>query len=151
TFVAMAAFGFTLDNLSLMALTISVGFVVDDAIVVLENIVRHIEAGKKPLEAAIEGGGQVAFTIVSITLSLVAVFIPVFLMGGVVGRLFREFGITVSAAILASAAVSLTLSPMLCGRLMKPVDKTRTAAAGTVSRVAGQIYDRGFGFYRWSL
>ena len=119
TFVAMVLAGFTLDNLSLMALTISVGFVVDDAIVVIENIVRHMEQGEKPLVAAIEGGRQVAFTIMSISLSLVAVFIPVFFMGGMVGRLFREFGATVSVAIIASAVISLTVTPMLCGRLMR--------------------------------
>ncbi|HLY56475.1 MAG TPA: efflux RND transporter permease subunit, partial [Stellaceae bacterium] len=152
TFAAMALCGFTLDNLSLMALTISVGFVVDDAIVVVENIVRHIEMGKKPVEAAIEGGGQVAFTIVSITVSLVAVFIPVFFMGGIVGRLFREFGITVSVAILASAMVSLTLSPMLCGRLMRARSPDMVEARpGRVTALAERAYERLIGFYRWSL
>ncbi len=160
TFTAMAVFGFTLDNLSLMALTISVGFVVDDAIVMIENIVRHIEAGKDPLTAAIEGGGQVAMTIISITLSLVAVFIPVFLMGGVVGRIFREFGVTVSAAILASACISLTLSPMLCGRLMRArhgaivggekQGRPPTARA-RLEGAAALVYDRVFDSYRRSL
>ncbi len=150
TFVVMAVCGFTLDNLSLMALTIAVGFVVDDAIVVLENIVRHIEAGEAPVEAAIKGGGQVAFTIISITLSLVAVFIPVFLMGGVAGRLFREFGITVSAAIIASAVISLTLSPMLCGRLLRRQEPT-SGRGSPLERVAAGVYDRVFGLYRSSL
>jgi len=120
TLGVMVLLNYSLDNLSLMALTISVGFVVDDAIVVIENIVRHIEEGLPPKEAAIVGGGQVAFTILSITLSLVAVFIPVFFMDGVVGRLFREFAATVSIAILISAVVALSLSPMLCGWLLKP-------------------------------
>jgi len=118
TLLAMFVAGYTLDNLSLMALTIAVGFVVDDAIVVIENIVRHLEQGKTPVQAAIDGGGQVAFTIVSITLSLVAVFIPIFFMDGVVGRMFREFAATVAIAILISAAVALSLSPMLCGWLL---------------------------------
>ena len=112
--------GFSLDNLSLMALTISVGFVVDDAIVVVENIYRHVENGASPLQAALKGAREIGFTVVSISLSLVAVFIPLLLMGGIVGRLFREFAITVTIAIAVSAFVSLTLTPMLCSRFLKP-------------------------------
>ena len=110
--------GFSLDNLSLMALTISVGFIVDDAIVVVENIYRHIEDGMPPLEAALKGSREIGFTVLSISLSLVAVFIPLLLMGGIVGRLFREFSITVTAAIAVSAFVSLILTPMLCARFL---------------------------------
>src|SRR5215469_363297 len=117
TFAGMQLCGFSLNNISLMALTLSVGFVVDDAIVMLENIVRHIEAGEKPFAAALKGSKEIGFTILSITLSLVAVFIPLLFMGGVVGRMFREFAVTVSIAILVSGFVSLTLTPMLCSRL----------------------------------
>lgn len=119
SFAAMYAFGFSLDNLSLMALTIAVGFVVDDAIVVVENIHRHIESGEPPLEAALNGSREIAFTVLSISVSLIAVFIPLLLMGGIVGRLFREFALTVTAAIAISALVSLTLAPMLCSRFMR--------------------------------
>ncbi|MDP2333600.1 MAG: efflux RND transporter permease subunit [Reyranella sp.] len=122
TFAGMYALGHSIDNISLLALTLAVGFVVDDAIVMLENIVRHIEAGEKPMEAAFKGAKEVSFTIVSMTLSLVAVFIPVLFMGGVVGRMFNEFGLVISIAILISGIVSLTLTPMLCSRLLKPVD-----------------------------
>src|SRR6202008_2854909 len=111
TFAVMYALGYSLDNLSLMGLTIAVGFVVDDAIVVIENIVRHLEEGLSPLQAALKGAGEIGFTIVSITLSLIAVFIPLFLMGGIVGLMFREFAITVSAAIVLSLLISLTLTP----------------------------------------
>src|SRR6185436_16587575 len=110
--------GFSLDNISLMALTISVGFVVDDAIVVVENIYRHIEEGLSPLDAALRGSREIGFTVVSISISLVAVFIPLLLMGGIVGRLFREFALTVTAAIAVSVVVSLTLTPMLCARFL---------------------------------
>jgi hydrophobic/amphiphilic exporter-1 (mainly G- bacteria), HAE1 family len=116
---------FSLDNLSLMALTISVGFIVDDAIVMLENIYRHIEDGMTPMEAALKGAGEIAFTIFSISLSLIAVFIPILLMGGIVGRLLREFAITVSMTILVSLLVSLTLTPMMCSRVLKSEHKTR--------------------------
>jgi len=119
TFAAMYALGFSLDNLSLLALTLSVGFVVDDAIVMLENIVRHIEAGEKPFDAAIKGAREIGFTIVSMTLSLVAVFIPVMFMGGIIGRLLHEFAVTISAAILVSGFVSLTLTPMLASRYLR--------------------------------
>ncbi|HBD36627.1 MAG TPA: acriflavine resistance protein B, partial [Cupriavidus sp.] len=110
----MYLLGYSRDNLSLMALTIAVGFVVDDAIVMLENIYRHVEAGMSPLEAALQGAGEIAFTIVSISVSLVAVFIPLLLMGGIVGRLFREFAVTVTLTIAVSVIVSLTLTPMMC-------------------------------------
>jgi hydrophobe/amphiphile efflux-1 (HAE1) family protein len=118
TFGAMYLLGYTLDNLSLMALTIAVGFVIDDAIVMLENIFRHVEEGMKPMEAAIKGAGEIGFTIVSISFSLVAVFIPLLLMGGIVGRLFREFAVTVTVAVMVSAFVCLTLTPMMCSRFL---------------------------------
>lgn len=119
TFAVMYLLGFTLDNLSLMALTISTGFVVDDAVVVLENISRHIEAGMKPFQAALLGAKEVGFTVLSMSLSLIAVFIPILLMSGIVGRLFREFAVTMSIAILISLVVALTLTPMMCARLLK--------------------------------
>ncbi|WP_395019262.1 efflux RND transporter permease subunit [Dongia sp.] len=119
TFGGMYLLGYSIDNLSLMALTLSVGFVVDDAIVMLENIVRHVEKGERPWMAALRGSREIAFTILSITISLVAVFIPVLFMGGVVGRLFREFAVTISLTILISGLVSLTLTPMLCSRLLR--------------------------------
>src|SRR5205814_6875800 len=109
--------GFSLDNLSLMALTISTGFVVDDASVMIENIVRFIEAGERPMQAALKGAKQIGFTIISLSVSLIAVFIPLIFMTGIVGRLFREFAITLSAAVVVSAIVSLTLTPMMCARL----------------------------------
>src|SRR5512136_1327667 len=118
TFAVMYLLGFSLDNLSLMALTLSVGFVVDDAIVMLENIVRHMEMGEKPFQAALEGSREIGFTIVSMTLSLAAVFVPVLFMAGLVGRLLHEFAVTIAAAILVSGLVSLTLTPMLCSRLL---------------------------------
>jgi multidrug efflux pump len=120
TFGIMSWLGYGLDNLSLMALTVASGFVVDDAIVMIENIMRYIEAGEKPLAAAFHGAGQIGFTIISLTISLVAVFIPLLFMGGVVGRLFNEFAVTLSVAVIVSAVVSLTLTPMMCGRLLKP-------------------------------
>ena len=119
TFAAMYAFGFSINNMTLLALALSVGFVVDDAIVMLENITRHIEGGMRPYEAALKGSREVGFTIISITFSLIAVFIPVLLMGGMVGRVFREFAVTISVAIVVSGFVSLTLTPMLCARVLK--------------------------------
>jgi HAE1 family hydrophobic/amphiphilic exporter-1 len=119
TFAAMYVLGYSLDNLSLLALTLSVGFVVDDAIVMLENIVRHVEAGEEPFDAAIKGAREIGFTIISMTLSLMAVFIPVMFMGGIVGRLLHEFAVTICAAILVSGIVSLTLTPMLCSRYIR--------------------------------
>src|SRR5215475_8759493 len=119
TFAGMAAFGYSLDNLSLMALTLSVGFVVDDAIVMLENIVRHIEMGEKPYEAAMKGSSEIGFTILSMTISLAAVFIPIVFMGGIVGRLLHEFAVTIILAILFSGVISITLTPMLCARILR--------------------------------
>src|SRR6202022_4040446 len=119
TFGFMYLFHFSLDNISLMALTVCVGFVVDDAIVVIENIVRHLEEGLTPIEAALKGARQIGFTIVSISISLVAVFIPLLFMGGVIGRQFHEFSVTLSVAILVSAVVALTVTPMLCSRLIR--------------------------------
>ncbi len=152
SFGVMAACGFSLDNLSLMALTIATGFVVDDAIVMIENIVRLIEDGKKPLEAAIEGGGQIAFTVVSLTLSLVAVFIPLLFMPGIVGRLFSEFALTMTIAVVVSLLVSLTLTPMMCAWLLRP------ASAETPGRLS-RAFEAGFEWLRrgyarsldWSL
>src|SRR4029079_2414 len=122
TFGVMYLCHYSLDNLSLMALTISTGFVVDDAIVVLENVTRHLEQGLAPLEAALEGARGVGVTVVSMSLSLVAVFIPVLLMGGMVGRLFREFAVTLSVAVGLSLAVSLTATPMMCAAFLRPPD-----------------------------
>jgi multidrug efflux pump len=120
TFGVMKVIGFSLDNLSLMALTIATGFVVDDAIVMIENIVRYLEKGDRPMEAALKGAKQIGFTVISLTVSLIAVFIPLLFMTGIVGRLFREFAITLSVAVAMSALVSLTLTPMMCARLLKP-------------------------------
>ena len=119
TFAVMYLFGYSLDNLSLMALTISTGFVVDDAIVVMENISRHLEEGMKPFAAALKGAQEIGFTVFSISISLIAVFIPLLMMGGIVGRLFREFAVTLSTAILVSMVVSLTTTPMMCAHLLK--------------------------------
>ena len=134
TFAAMRLCGFSLNNISLMALTLSVGFVVDDAIVMLENIVRHVEAGETPFAAALRGSKEIGFTILSITLSLVAVFIPILFMGGVVGRMFREFALTVSIAILVSGFVSLTLTPMLCSHFLREHAGTSGKPAWTSAR-----------------
>jgi multidrug efflux pump len=125
TFGAMYLLGYSLDNLSLMALTVATGFVVDDAIVVVENISRHVEDGMEPMAAALRGAGEIGFTVLSISISLCAVFIPILLMGGIVGRLFREFAVTLSVAILMSMVVSLTATPMMCSRLLLPHDKER--------------------------
>jgi len=135
TFGVMYLLGYSLDNLSLMALTISTGFVVDDAIVVTENITRYIEQGKRPLDAALEGAKQIGFTILSITASLLAVFIPLLLMGGIVGRLFREFAVTLSVAIGFSALVSLTLTPMMCSRLLRPTGHAQSRLYTSSERV----------------
>jgi len=125
TFAVMYQLGFSLDNISLMALTLSVGFVVDDAIVMLENIVRHMEMGKSPFAAAMEGSKEISFTIISMTISLAAVFLPVFFMGGVVGRLFHEFAVTIMVSILISGFVSISLTPMLCNLVLKPHGEQR--------------------------
>jgi HAE1 family hydrophobic/amphiphilic exporter-1 len=173
TFAVMYLVGFSLDNLSLMALTLSVGFVVDDAVVMLENIVRRIELGEGPMEAALKGSREIGFTIVSMTVSLVAVFIPVLFLGGILGRLFREFAITISVAILISGFVSLSLTPMLCSRLLKTLGrKEGDADGGAISEAdAGDhetkrpshaarsrwwsLTERGYewlvGSYRWTL
>jgi HAE1 family hydrophobic/amphiphilic exporter-1 len=146
TFAVMYLLGYTLDNLSLMALTLSVGFVVDDAIVMLENIVRHMEMGKSALRAAFEGSQEIAFTIVSMTLSLVAVFIPVLFMAGVVGRLLHEFSVTIGVAILVSGFVSISLTPMLCSRFLKPQHEQRHGDLFMATeRIFGailRVYDR---------
>jgi hydrophobe/amphiphile efflux-1 (HAE1) family protein len=138
TFMVMYLLGYSLDNLSLMALTIAVGFVVDDAIVMIENIVRHIEEGKTPMQAALQGAGEIGFTIMSISVSLTAVFIPLFLMSGIVGLLFREFAVTVVMAILVSVIVSLTLTPMMCARLLTAEGETRP---GLTSRALERFFD----------
>ncbi|MSR27626.1 MAG: multidrug transporter subunit MdtC [Planctomycetaceae bacterium] len=138
TFSAMYALGYSLDNLSLMALTIATGFVVDDAIVVLENIARHREEGMSPMAAAFLGAREIGFTVLSISISLVAVFIPILLMGGIVGRLFREFAVTLSVAILVSMVVSLTLTPMMCAWLLRPAGHARQ---GLVSRLTERFLD----------
>src|SRR5271155_4594352 len=150
TLGVMYALGYNLDNISLMALTISVGFVVDDAIVMIENIVRYIEQGVPPFEAALKGAGQIGFTIISITFSLIAVFIPLLFMGGIIGRLFREFAVTVSVAVVASAFISLTLTPVLCSLFLKsesehrPGRFSRLAERGFLWMLNG--YDRGLNF-----
>jgi multidrug efflux pump len=123
TFAALYELGYSLDNLSLMALSIAIGFVVDDAVVMIENIVRHIEGGLSPMQAALKGSQEIGFTIVSITLSLIAVFIPLFLMGGYIGKLFQEFAITVSVSLVLSLLISLTLTPMMCARLLRAEEK----------------------------
>jgi HAE1 family hydrophobic/amphiphilic exporter-1 len=148
TFAVMWAFGYSIDNLSLMALTLSVGFVVDDAIVMLENIVRHMEMGKPRLQAALDGSKEIAFTIVSMTLSLAAVFIPILFMGGIVGRLMHEFAVTIAAAILVSGLVSLTLTPMLCSRFLKPPHSLRH---GRLYNAIERMFDRWLRSYGWTL
>jgi multidrug efflux pump len=144
TFGIMSWLGYGLDNLSLMALTVASGFVVDDAIVMIENITRYVEAGEPPLQAAFKGAGQIGFTIVSLTVSLVAVFIPLLFMGGVVGRLFNEFAVTLSVAVIVSAVVSLTLTPMMCARLLRRKDPEKPARVDA-------LFTRGLAFYRRTL
>ncbi len=149
TCAAMYAFGFSINNMTLLALTLSVGFVVDDAIVMLENIVRHIEGGMRPFEAALKGSREIGFTIVSITFSLIAVFIPVLLMGGMVGRVFREFAVTIAVAIITSGFVSLTLTPMLCARVLK--GHHGEEKQNFVLRWFEALFERMASFYQWSL
>jgi multidrug efflux pump len=149
TFGLMYLAGFSLDNLSLMALTIATGFVVDDAIVVLENISRHIEDGMSPREAALRGAREVGFTVLSISISLVAVFIPIMAMGGIIGRLFREFALTLSIAILVSLVVSLTTTPMMCARLLKAHDERHEE--GRLSRAVGRFLERMSALYASTL
>src|SRR5262245_4630421 len=148
TFGVMYLLGYSLDNLSLMALTLSVGFVVDDAIVMLENIVRHIEMGKRPMQAAFDGSGEVAFTILAMTVSLVAVFIPVLFMGGVVGRLLHEFAVTIGVAILVSGFVSISLTPMLCSRFLKP---HHAQQHGRLYRATERVFDLWLALYDRTL
>jgi hydrophobe/amphiphile efflux-1 (HAE1) family protein len=147
TFAIMYLLGYSLDNLSLMGLTIAVGFVVDDAIVMLENIYRHIEDGMSPMEAALKGAGEIGFTIISISLSLIAVFIPLLLMGGIVGRLFREFAVTVSMTVIVSAFVSLTLTPMMCARFLQ----AESHEHGRLYRAVESMFDGMLAFYRRTL
>jgi hydrophobic/amphiphilic exporter-1 (mainly G- bacteria), HAE1 family len=149
TFAVMFFFGFSIDNLSLLALTLSVGFVVDDAIVMLENIIRHIEHGEPVMAAALKGSREIGFTILSMTLSLVAVFIPVLFMGGVLGKLLHEFAVTISAAILVSGFVSLTLTPMLCSRFLRPID--RHARHGRFYQTMENLFNRALHFYERTL
>jgi HAE1 family hydrophobic/amphiphilic exporter-1 len=147
TFAVMYIFGYSLDNLSLMALTLAVGFVVDDAIVMLENIVRHMEMGKDPMKASYEGSAEVAFTILAMTMSLTAVFIPLLFMGGILGRLFHEFAVTIGTAILVSGFVSLTLTPMLASRFLKPPSHQH----GRLFNASERVYERILGRYEGSL
>jgi multidrug efflux pump len=148
TFAAMYALGFSLNNLTLMALTISTGFVVDDAIVMIENITRYVEEGEKPLAAALKGAEQIGFTIMSLTVSLIAVLIPLLFMGDITGRLFREFAVTLSATILISAFISLTLTPMLCAKLLK---HQKTSDQGRFYKISEDIFTRIVGFYERTL
>jgi multidrug efflux pump len=140
--------GFSLDNLSLMALTIGTGFVVDDAIVMIENIVRHIENGESPLDAALRGAREIGFTVISLTMSLIAVFIPLLFMTGLVGRMFREFALTLTIAVVVSAVVSLTLTPMMCSRILRH----RAVTSGNrVGRFFNRAVDRTVDYYGRSL
>ena len=148
TFAVMYLFGYSVDNLSLMALTISTGFVIDDAIVVMENIVRHLESGMKPFAAALKGAQEIGFTVFSISISLIAVFIPLLLMGGIVGRLFREFAVTLSTAIVVSMMVSLTTTPMMCAHLFK---NQGTEKHGPVYMAGERVFDRMLSLYRTTL
>jgi hydrophobic/amphiphilic exporter-1 (mainly G- bacteria), HAE1 family len=148
TFAVMYQLSYSLNNLSLMALTLSVGFVVDDAIVMLENIVRHMEMGKRPIQAAFDGSKEVSFTIVSMTLSLAAVFIPILFMGGMIGRLLHEFAVTIGAAILVSGFVSISLTPMLCSRFLKPPHE---AGHGWFFNATERMFDAWLRVYDWTL
>jgi multidrug efflux pump len=148
TFGVMWFFGFSLDNLSLMALTIGTGFVVDDAIVMIENIVRHIEGGEEPLQAALRGAREIGFTVISLTVSLIAVFIPLLFMTGIVGRMFREFALTLTIAVVVSAIVSLTLTPMMCSRLLR---HTSAHTSGALVRALNGAIERTVDLYRSSL
>jgi HAE1 family hydrophobic/amphiphilic exporter-1 len=149
TCAAMYVFGFSINNMTLLALTLSVGFVVDDAIVMLENIVRHVEGGMRPFEAALKGAREIGFTIISITFSLIAVFIPVLLMGGMVGRVFREFAVSIAVAIVISGFVSLTLTPMLCARVLRP--HREGEKQNIVLRGFEAMFKAGLRGYEWSL
>jgi len=148
TFAVMEVLGFTLDNLSMMALILSIGFVVDDAIVMLENIVRHMEHGESAMEAALKGSQEIGFTILSMTISLAAVFIPILFMSGVLGRLFREFAVTITTAVLISGLVSVTLTPMLCSRFL---NVAVLHGKGRFARIMERVFQRLFRAYEWSL
>ena len=148
TFAVMYLLGYSLNNLTLMALTISTGFVVDDAIVMIENIVRYIEEGENPLAAALKGAEQIGFTIVSLTVSLIAVLIPLLFMGDIVGRLFREFAITLSVTILVSAVVSLTLTPMMCSKLLR---QKSAARQGRLYQASERAFESVIEFYGKTL
>ncbi|HTW22359.1 MAG TPA: multidrug efflux RND transporter permease subunit [Candidatus Baltobacteraceae bacterium] len=148
TFAVMYLCGYSIDNLSLMALTISTGFVVDDAIVVIENITRYLEQGLSPMQAALQGAQEIGFTVLSISLSLIAVFIPILLMGGIVGRLFREFAVTLSVAIIVSLLVSLTATPMMCSRLLK---QEKQESHGRLYRASEKVFEWMLGTYERSL
>src|SRR5215475_255090 len=148
TFAAMYLIGYSLDNLSLMALTVATGFVVDDAIVVLENVTRYIEEGMLPLNAALKGANEVGFTVLSMSVSLIAVFIPILLMGGIVGRLFREFAMVISISIMISLAVSLSTTPMMCSVLLKPL---AAEGHGWLYRTSERFFEAMLGFYRRTL
>ncbi|HEY5305646.1 MAG TPA: efflux RND transporter permease subunit [Pseudolabrys sp.] len=150
TFGVMWFSGFSLDNLSLMALTIGTGFVVDDAIVMIENIVRHMENGEKPLDAALRGANEISFTVISLTVSLIAVFIPLLFMTGLVGRMFREFALTLTIAVTASAIISLTLTPMMCGRLLRPAGEGGLTDNAIMKRFSG-LLDQTVEFYHRTL
>src|SRR5262249_45517151 len=149
TFGIMWFCGFSLDNLSLMALTIGTGFVVDDAIVMIENIVRHMENGENAFSAALRGASEIGFTVISLTLSLIAVFIPLLFMTGIVGRMFREFALTLTIAVITSAVVSLTLTPMMCGRLLRP--HSGEGQRGGIRHVFNRAVDRSVELYRRTL
>ena len=148
TFGVMYILGYTIDNLSLMALTVATGFVVDDAIVVVENITRHLENGMQPMEAALHGAKEIGFTVISISISLIAVFIPILLMGGIVGRLFREFAVTLSVAIVISMVVSLTTTPMMCSRILRPHAEEKH---GRIFQASERVFQRIMGHYETSL
>jgi HAE1 family hydrophobic/amphiphilic exporter-1 len=150
TFAAMYAFGYSINNMTLLALTLSVGFVVDDAIVMLENIVRHIEGGMRPFEAALKGSREIGFTIISITFSLIAVFIPVLLMGGMVGRVFREFAVSIAVAIVVSGFVSLTLTPMLCARVLR-AHRPEGEKQFFLLRIFERFFEGMLSTYQWTL
>jgi multidrug efflux pump len=151
TLAGIWLFGYSLDNFSLMALTIGVGFVVDDAIVMIENIFRHLERGEPPLTAALNGARQIGFTVMSISLSLVAVFIPILFMPGLLGRLFHEFAVTLTMAIGVSAVVSLTLTPMMCGRFVTPAGPPSSGFWGRLDRAIGRAIDAVVREYAWTL
>src|SRR5262249_15501402 len=148
TFAVMYLFGYTLDNLSLMALTLSTGFVVDDAIVMLENIVRHMEMGKRPMQAALDGSKEVAFTIVSMTLSLASVFLPALFMRGIMAGLLHECAVAIGAAILVSGFVSISLTPMLCRLFVRDPNQQKH---GRAYRASERVFDAALRLYDWTL